>query len=532
ETLALLDMLRQQPPAKAARTLILKLFGEREFTPEAPGQRERTELASEWLRVAEELETEARRFGLKPKPEDAFSLSLDTLSRTRLAEPRGEIDLVLQGWLELLWEKAPNLVVTGLNEENVPGIFISHPFLPDSVRQALDLPSQQTRFARDAFILAALTHQRATEGRLELLCGQWSDDGDALRPSRLLFLCDDQNLPQRVAHLFPKDEDQHSEPEPPRTLAWKLRPDWAPPAFEAISPSRLRDYLTCPFRFYLTHAKRMGAVDPQARELDAAEFGRIIHHAFHCLALSEPMKGRTHEGQIADFLENAVRSDVHRRYGQRPAPLVTLQLESIVQRLRQAAAVEARNRQEGWECLEAELVLGQDNDTHPLVIAGMRLSGRIDRVERHADGRLRIIDFKTSDKTDSPDKRHFKTLSARSKPVSEADEWKCFTLPSGGRAMWLDLQLPLYAAAMRRRGLEVTSAAYFVLPKSIQETKIISWESFDDSFLDAALQCAETAVQRIQEGRFWPPAERSPDPTFEEMLLYDARHSVEQPPLA
>lgn len=529
ETLALLDALRQQSPAKAARTLILRLLGDREFRPEAPGHSERTGLATEWLQVTEELEKEAARFGLKPKAEDAFSLALETLSRTRLAEPRGEIDLVLQGWLELLWEKSPNLVVTGLNEENVPGIFISHPFLPDSVRQALDLPSQQTRFARDAFILASLTHQRQTHGRLELLCGQWSDDGDALRPSRLLFLCPDKDLPKRVAHLFPKEEGPHAEPEPPRTLAWKLRPDWTPRVFEAISPSRLRDYLTCPFRFYLTHGKRMAAVDPSARELDAAEFGRIIHYAFQCLALNSTMRDSTHPAQIADFLEDAVRSDVRRRYGQRPAPLVTLQLESIVQRLRQAALIEAQNRQEGWTCIEAEMMLGQESDAHPLLIAGTRLSGRIDRLERHADGRLRIIDFKTSDKTDAPDKRHFKVLSSRTKPVAEADEWKCFTLPGGGRARWLDLQLPLYAAAMRRRGLEISSAAYFVLPKSIQDTKIIEWQDFDDSLIEAAVACAETAVQRIQQNVFWPPAERSPDATFDEMLLHDPLHSVETP---
>lgn len=532
ETLHLLSSLQKLPPAKAARTLILKLFGERTFNPEAPGQRERTELAAEWLRVTEELEKEAARFGLKPKAEDAFSLSLDTLSRTRLAEPRGEIDLVLQGWLELLWEKSPNLVVTGLNEENVPGIFISHPFLPDSVRQALNLPSQQTRFARDAFILAALAHQRQEHGHLDLLCGQWSDDGDALRPSRLLFLCPNTDLPQRVAHLFPKDEDQHAAPEPPRTLAWKLRPDWEPRTFETISPSRLRDYLTCPFRFYLKNGKGMAAVDPSTRELDAAEFGRIIHHAFHCLALNGTMQDSTHPGQIADFLEDAVRGDIRRRYGQRPAPLVTLQLESIVQRLRQAALIEAQSRQEGWTCVEPELVLGQPDDTHPLIISGTRLSGRIDRLERHADGRLRIIDFKTSDKSDAPDKRHFKALSARTKPVAEADEWKCFNLPGGGRARWLDLQLPLYAAAMRRRGQEISSAAYFVLPKSIQDTKIIEWKDFDDSLIEAALQCAETTVQRIQQNLFWPPAERSPDTTFDEMLLHDPLHSVEQPPLA
>jgi ATP-dependent helicase/nuclease subunit B len=527
-TLGLLDDLRRQPPSKAARTLILKLFGEKDFRPTSPEHHARTELASEWLRITEELENEAKRFDLKPKAEDAFALSLECLSQSRLAEPRGEIDLVLQGWLELLWEKAPNLVVTGLNEENVPGIFISHPFLPDALREALGLPCQQTRFARDAFILAALAHQRASKGRLELLCGQWSEDGDALRPSRLLFLCDDPSLPQRVAHLFPKEDAQHVESEPPRTLAWPLKPDWITRPIETISPSRLRDYLGCPFRYYLTHAKGMSAVETEKRELDAAEFGQIIHHAFHRLFLESSMRDSTHPAKIAECLEEAARDRVRELFGNRPAPLITLQLESILQRLRHAATIEAKNRQEGWQCVEAELQIGTQEDTTPLLFANARLSGRIDRVERHADGALRIVDFKSSDKAKKPHESHFKAIGPRTK-LKEADEWKCFDLGEGKRAMWLELQLPLYAAALRQHDLNVSRVAYFALPKSIQETDILEWDGFDDSIIEAALVCAAEAVKRIRAGQFWPPAERSPNDSFDEILLHDPLHSVEAP---
>ena len=530
-TLALLDSLRRLTPAKAARSLILKLLGDRTFNPEAPGHRERTELASEWLRISEELELEAQRFGLQPKAEDAFALSLETLAQSRLAEPRGEIDLVLQGWLELLWEKAPNLIVTGLNEEHVPGIFISHPFLPDSLRSALGLPCQNTRFARDAFILAALAHQRLGErGRLRLLCGQWSEGGDALRPSRLLFLCDDQALPQRVAHLFPKEEDQPSVAEPPRKLAWKLQPDWTAKPLETISPSRLRDYLSCPFRYYLTHAKGMSAIETGKRELDAAEFGNLIHHAFHRLSLDPSMRDCTHPAQIADCLEAAARDRVREIHGRRPAPLITLQLESILQRLRNAAEVEARNRQEGWQCIDAELLIGGKEDATPFLIADARLRGRIDRVERHVDGTLRIVDFKSSDKPRPPQEAHFKVITSRTK-LTDADEWKCFDLPDGRRGLWLDLQLPLYAAALQQRGQSISSVAYFALPKSIQDTAILPWEGFDDELINSARQCASEAVQRIRSGQFWPPAERSPNAAFDEILLHDPLLNV-QPPLA
>ena len=530
-TLALLDSLRRLTPAKAARTLILKLLGEQEFNPDAPGDRERTELATEWLRISEELEQEAQRFGLQPKAEDAFALSLDSLAQSRLAEPRGDIDLVLQGWLELLWEKSPNLIVTGLNEEHVPGIFISHPFLPDSLRKALGLPNQNTRFARDAFILAALAYQRLGErGRLRLLCGQWSEGGDALRPSRLLFLCDNQVLPQRVAHLFPKEEDQPATTEPPRTLAWKLQPDWTAKPLDTISPSRLREYLGCPFRYYLSCTKGMSSVETGKRELDAAEFGNLIHHAFHRLHLETSMRDCTHPAQIADCLEAAAREQVRGIYGRRPAPLITLQLESILQRLKKAAEIEARNRQEGWQCIDAELQIGGKEDTMPFLIAEARLRGRIDRVERHADGTLRIVDFKSSDKPRPPQEAHFKVITSRTK-LTDADEWKCFDLPDGKRALWLDLQLPLYAAALKQRGQNVTGVAYFALPKSIQDTAILEWEGFDAELIDSALQCAAEAVQRIRSGLFWPPAERSPNAEFDEILLQDPLHSV-QPPLA
>jgi ATP-dependent helicase/nuclease subunit B len=525
-TLELLEALRRLTPTQAARTLILKLLGERTFNPEAPGHRERTELASEWLRITEELEVEAKRFGLKPKGEDTFALSLDCLAQSRLAEPRGDIDLVLQGWLELLWEKSPNLIVTGLNEEHVPGIFISHPFLPDGMRNAMGLPCQNTRFARDAFILAALTHQRLGErGRLRLLCGQWSEDGDALRPSRLLFLCDDKVLPQRVAHLFPKEEDQPAEAEPPRSLAWQLKPDWTPQSLPTISPSRLREYLSCPFRYFLTYEKGMSAVETGKRELDAAEFGNLIHHAFHRLFLDDGMRDCTHEGKIAECLEAAARDRVRDVYGQRPAPLITLQLESILQRLRHAAKIEAENRQKGWWAIDAELQVGGKEDTLPFQIAEARLKGRIDRVERHVDGSLRIVDFKSSDKPRTPQESHFKVISARTK-LTEADEWKCFDLPEGKRAMWLDLQLPLYAAALRQRGQNVSRVAYFALPKSIQDTAILEWKGFDEVLIDAALACATEAIQRIRQGQFWPPAERPPNDSFEEMLLGEPMKSV------
>ncbi|MFN7564282.1 MAG: PD-(D/E)XK nuclease family protein, partial [Prosthecobacter sp.] len=519
----LVHEMTRQSLSKAARQLILKLYGERVFHPEAPGHRERTELASDWLQVAEEIERESARFELTPSFEEAFALSLERLSQSRLAEPRGEIDLVLQGWLELLWEPAPHLIVTGMNEEHVPGIFISHPFLPDTLREELGLPCQATRFARDAAILAALTHQRQANGSLHLLCGQWSESGDALRPSRLLFLCGDKQLPARVTHLFPKDDESGTTTEPARTLAWPLEPRGDIPPLESISPSRLKAYLACPFRYHLEHNLRMASVDPAKRELDALDFGNVIHHAFHQLASDASLLACEDAKKIAECLIAAAEARVQELHGRRPAPLVSLQLESVLQRLRQAAVLEAQHRAEGWRVQFSELDLHLDQPFH---LDGVLLRGRIDRVERNErSGQFRVIDFKTGDKPRSPLEAHLKKVTARTQ-ITEADEWKCFDAPDGTRQMWLDLQLPLYALAMQHRGLRPDSLAYFVLPKSIQDTALIEWEDLSPTILDAALACATEAVHRLRAGQFWPPNENVRHDAFAEMFLGDVSRMV------
>ena len=517
--------LQNSPLPVAARSLLVELYGEREFSPDAPQDQLTTSLADAWLGCCREIQEESARFGLTPKPEEAFALSLEVLSRSPLSEPRGEIDLVLQGWLELLWEPAPNLVVAGLNEEHVPGILIAHPFLPDRVRQQLGLPSQATRFARDAYTLAALAEQRVSQGNLHVMCGQWSERGDALRPSRLLFLCDDATLPLRVGHLFPKEESSGAEvQEPARTLAWKLTPRAVQPKVEKLSPSRIRSYLECPFRDYLSHELRMEATEAGKRELAANEFGTLAHHALQKLASDPQMKRSADADALADFLIEMAMEQARLLYGRRPAPLIQLQLESLKQRLRYAAETEAAERAAGWEIYAAEW---QPSLEKPLLIEGARLTCKVDRIDRHAhSGHLRVLDFKTSDKLTLPMLAHVRKITGRSQ-VREEDEWKCFILKDGTRYQWKDLQLPLYAAVLSEQGLRPDSVGYFALPKSVQDTKVALWEGFSDEWVEHALACAAEVVRRLRDGVFWPPASKAYRRPFDELFLNDFSGSTD-----
>jgi len=474
-----------------------------------------------------EVEQLTQRFGLKPGGAEAFALVLQRVGETMLTEPRGEVDLVLQGWLELLWEDAACVAVAGFNEESVPGILVSHPFLPDGVRDQLGLPSQATRYARDAYLLHALAAQREP-GALRVLCGQWSERGDALRPSRMLFRGDDAGLPARVARLFPKDDEQGAASEPPRSLAWRLKPRVVPVELLSISPSELNAYLQCPFRYYLSHELGMSAIDPAKRELAANEFGTLIHAAFQQMAADPAIAASTNEAEIADFLCSVAEAEAHKRYGKVLPMLVRLQLESALQRLRTAAAHEAASRADGWRISEAEKKIDG-----LLMINGVPLRGKIDRIEiRERGGRaeIRLIDFKTSDKAESPQAVHYRSIKAQTRYRDE-DAWQLFTAPDGSQFQWKNLQLPLYAAALAAQGITSVQVGYFNLPKNVQDTGLDLWPDFDARWITEATACASNIIDRIRAGVFWPPARVKYD-DFAELFLGDPEHSVGFGPMA
>lgn len=526
-TLALACRFDQEPLPDAIRSLLMHLFGNRTFNPDDPADRETAGVATVWVQIADAFHGNAALFDVELDRHDALRLSVAELSQQRSIDPRGEPDLVLQGWLELLWEPSPNLVVLGCNEENLPGIIISHPFLPDRLREKLGLPSQATRYCRDAYLLTAMTEQRRAAGALHLLCAQWSEDGEALRPSRLLFLCEDRDLPKRVEHLFPSDKQVTGTHQPARTISWKLKPRTTPDRKpDTISASRLKDYLTCPFRYYLKHHLRMEAVDPDKREMSAAEFGELLHIAFKVLAAEPAMHDCIAAAEIAAFLREVVRDEVHRRYGRRLPLPVQLQFDSALQRLVAAADIEAAHRQAGWRTLHAEFEIGHDEDPHPLMLGSRRLVGKIDRIDRGPDGEILILDLKTHDGGVKPEQAHLKKLSARK--AAQAEDWLVLHDRKGKPLQWLDLQLPLYARAWLGAHPGKVRAGYFLLPASIQGTVISMWDELDEAVLESAVQCAEEAVRRIDGQRFWPPSESVAYDDFEELFVgLDPREIVD-----
>ena len=495
-------------PANAAAALT-EVFAARQIASDSP----LAESAGAWR---EQLRMTAEALALFPGATRAegWELALEALAAELRVDDKPAGALELNGWLELLWEDAPHLVVAGLNDGCVPDAVVGDVFLPEALRVQLGLKTNAVRFARDAYLLAALAACRqgsagfqpasgadgrlkacAAFGRLDVLVGRASATGDPLRPSRLLLRCADVALPGRVAFLF--REIEAAQASLPWTRAWRLRPRLAPPP-ERISVTALRDWLACPFRFYLKHVLRMTRVDPAKTELDALDFGTLVHGALQAMGEDPVLRDCTDEA----VLRTGLLAEFDRRVavqlgGELTLPLV-VQLEAARQRLGAAARVQAQERTAGWRIERVEWKFD-------CVLGGLTVRGKIDRIDRHVEtGAVRVLDYKTSDTAAAPPAAH---LGPVGPAEAERPIWTRAMVEDRARA-WVDLQLPLYRRAVAAEFGPDVACGYFNLPKAAGETAVSLWDGLTPELQAAAEECAEQTAAAVAAGCFWPPTER------------------------
>ena len=514
------------------------IFEEKRFAPHDPVEAVFSEVASAMHSLAADILSAAGAFRRAPAVGDHFELLLSALSDRRVYPDRGANDIDLQGWLELFWEDAPHLIVTGMNDHAVPEAIIGHAFLPDSARRILGIQNNDDRFARDAYLFTTLIEtRRHSGGRLDLLFGRQGSSGDPLRPSRLLFQCQDSALAERTLHLFSENELEH--PPLPRSIAWRLKPAPLPEdnkVYQRISVTGFKQYLTCPFRYYLRFGLGMEKIEAGKGELDSRDFGNLVHDSLEALGLHETLRHSTDAGEIKDFFYEAIDRWLGNRFGQRLSTPLVIQRDAARQRLAYWAEIEAAQRAEGWEILEVETPFGKGRSpgaAPPFAIDGMPVTGRIDRIERHPRHGLRVFDFKTISPVEdgrlkTVDRYHRVNVKRTEDPASFPD-WALCQDERGKAAHWVDLQIPLYCLAMAERFPgEIISAGYVTLGKTEAEVRIDLWSALDEGTIASARTCARGVIAAIRGSLFWPPNEQMPDwDDFRELISPTAEDAVD-----
>lgn len=456
--------------------------------------------AREWL---------ATTAGLKDQIQRPISFWLELMQAALpvvVDPPPEERVLDVLGWLELFFETGSHLVICGVNEGLVPTRASTDSWLPEATRRVLQLSTDRSRHARDAYLLTCMMRSRASSGRVDLLLGKSSGSGDVLQPSRLLLAAKGEELARRVEKLF-------REVSPPEDgLSWDLTERWKWLVNREERPEKMNvtgfsDYLACPFRFYLKHVKKMQRAEPERIEWNARDFGNLMHEVLERFGQNHEARYLQKSSEIESWVQDSLREVLRERFGDQPPAAVRIQQEVMMRRLSWFAEKQAAEMEEGWRITEVER-------SFELPVAGLVVRGQIDRIERQeGSGRCRVIDYKTSSQAKNVANAHGVAVRADEvwpEHLKEVDAVKAF-LPVGRagkvvEARWINLQVALYAAAHG----EVPEVGYFALGASAGNVGLSMWPDFGEAEIESALACAEWIVRRIQEAEdpFWPPVEK------------------------
>jgi ATP-dependent helicase/nuclease subunit B len=440
----------------------------------------------------------------------------ESLASVRIYPQRIENAIDANGWLELPWSESKRLLLVGMNIGRVPAPVDSALFLNESSRALLAMPGNEQRQARDAYFLARLL---AMPRSVEIVVLKTDADGSPLDPSPLLFAGAGDTLPARVERLFA--DAPPPEPDPAWSPGWQLDP----PVVDmprVIAVTDFQRYLDCPFTFYLARVAKMKTFEPAVDELDAAQFGDLLHFALEGWARDSTVVNSTDPAAITRTLDHHIDAWVAKNLGHHLSLPLRLQVESAQARLAAFANWQAQDHREGWRVRWIEKpfaeILGR-----PWELDGWTISGRIDRIdENERDGRWRVIDYKTFDSADGPDRKHLRAFRTADR-IWPPD----YARVSDGNQWWTNLQLPLYRQLLLESGRDAVLCGYFNLPKTIAETGLQTWDALDDTLQASAMNCARGVMVDLARRKFWPPNPRAAYSEFAEFFPPDATRVVD-----
>ena len=484
-----------------ATDLLAELFAGRLLDDDRPEDREFAAAAE----AVRELFDEVSAARLPREDELAVFRKLLT-SLTYQLEPTVEGVLQTDGWLELPYLDADELVIAGFNEGKVPESVVGHAFLPDALREQLGLVTNAQRAARDAFILEEAYRCRQP-GMVRVTFHSLASDSSALKPSRLLFLTrDDLDLKERVEKFYVVNDG--TDETPPRTLpeAWRLKLPIPPPEVELqkSSPSALNDYLSCPFTYFL-RATFGSSFDDEVEEMQSNQFGDVCHRALDRWAKG-PLVDSTDADAIAACLCEETDAILGEKFGMPLPAIVELQGESIKRRLTAFAGIQVAHRAEGWRIVATEEWLRVSYD-------GCLFRGCADRIEvNEKTGEWQVVDYKTFD---DPERANAFETSAKIVADLESRGLPVFTTPGKKgpvKTGWRSLQLPLYCAMLEATDDPRFAAAKGALRKAVYcvlgktpETTLFTAPIDSAAYQAEAEKTIRALIARIRRGIFWPP---------------------------
>ena len=464
----------------AARDLIGVLIGDQELDQEDPIQRRQVSSLRALGATLNEIEELPKGLSLAGEvPKVLRRVSEELAGRVIPPSPLdgNEPAVDLLGWLELLFDPAPLLVVTSVVEGALPDTSAPDSILPELLRRELGLECQDDRFARDLFTAEVLDHSRDTYW----ITPRSTTSGDPLLPSRLMLRVPPADLP---AHLRRWIDGGKVLPvrglTPPRPVPRTRLVQ--PESQDVYSVTGFRAWLDAPYLYHLERELKLSSLDDRNHEVTASGFGNLVHKALEILVAPE-LCGCTEAAEVEFALHDALADEALKMFGHQPVPAVQIQIEQARHRLSHFSHVHVERTRKGWRVTHAEWE-PEDGGQVPMAPSSgpASLKGRIDRIERHEDGRWALWDYKTGSTKKSPNAVH------RAKGDDD------------NPGAWRDLQLPLYAhLAQGLIGEAVPELGYMWLGKDSKETASMALKC-DAVYLAEAHDKACEIIDEVRAG--------------------------------
>lgn len=420
-------------------------------------------------------------FGPASEPRSGFIRTLEYLTglKPRNADPAPAGVLVV-GLDETIGLHPRRLLCPALTETNLPGSYRSDPILPDRLLRRLKMPDMDWHRDWQRFHLRRTIESARDEAFLSF---HDSRDGKPVLPTPFLEL-DIRSLPEPEVLYAPFEEQLAAGrrrgtvfTELTRSVSFArdravldaLGRQFGPE--RAISVTGVEAFQRCPFKFYLERVLGLDSPPEPQYEIDAAQWGSVIHHCLHLLYAkgTVPVAKLTAHARAA--LDQALRD-----FG---LPLFWAETTRRVFDNLLPAFVEAEKglRAEGYAPSRTE------HGVRGKVADDIAIRGRFDRLDEGPDA-LRVLDYKTG------------SASISAKAVLEDRT---------------HVQLPLYAHLVgQETGKRVDNAGVY----STREGRVRWLADGKHPLADlvaAALETTVAAVRAIRQGEFpaRPPDERS-----------------------
>ena len=260
------------------------------------------------------------------------------------------------------------------------------------------------------------------------------------------------------------------------------------------SASRLEEYGSCPYRFFVNSTLKLAPKTTPEPGLDAAQIGSIYHRILE-LVYKQVKENNAMPldilGEVADY----VFKNAPEEFDFRPSPLWEVEKDQYKEKLRETLLALEEERQD-WHPIGLERKFGFKGIPPLELDIGeevIRLHGVIDRVDRNSMGEFRVIDYKTG-----------------STHLEKSD------LTSG-----LRLQLPIYALAAQQApdlGQVVEGFYWKINDAKPSSFKLSNFKLEDIEGPEAAYRVAKDHIQKnvsgIRSGKFSPKAPKGGCPDY------------------